>query len=58
MNLPQVKVGDLVTVKYYESLAVEVIKPGATLQGQAKKPLSSGRNPARCPGEWLPGNPR
>ncbi len=27
-NLPQVKVGDLVTVKYYESMAVEVIKPG------------------------------
>ncbi|MBI5582256.1 MAG: hypothetical protein HY892_00380 [Deltaproteobacteria bacterium] len=27
-NLPQVKVGDLVTVKYYESLAFEVTKPG------------------------------
>jgi Cu/Ag efflux protein CusF len=28
VNLPQVKVGDLVTLKFYESLAVEVIKPG------------------------------
>ena len=28
VNLPQVKVGDLVTVKFYESIAVEVIKPG------------------------------
>jgi hypothetical protein len=28
VNLPQVKVGDLVMVKYYESIAVEVIKPG------------------------------
>ena len=35
-NLPQLKVGDLVTVKYYESMAVEVIKPGdATGAGQS-----------------------
>lgn len=35
-NLPQVKVGDLVTVKFYESMAVEVIKPGTgTGAGQA-----------------------
>jgi hypothetical protein len=27
-NLPQVKVGDLVVAKYYESIAVEVKKPG------------------------------
>jgi Cu/Ag efflux protein CusF len=27
-NLPQVKVGDLVTVQFYESLAFEVTKPG------------------------------
>jgi hypothetical protein len=27
-NLPQVKVGDLVVVKYYESIAAEVKKPG------------------------------
>ena len=27
-NLPQVKVGDVVTAKYYESIAVEVKKPG------------------------------
>ncbi|OPY86592.1 MAG: hypothetical protein A4E73_03896 [Syntrophaceae bacterium PtaU1.Bin231] len=35
-NLPQLKVGDLVTVKYYESMAVEVVKPGtASGAGQA-----------------------
>jgi hypothetical protein len=35
-NLPQVKVGDLVTVKFYESMAVEVVKPGTgTGAGQA-----------------------
>jgi len=35
-NLPQVKVGDLVTVKYYESMAIEVVKPGSgTGAGQA-----------------------
>ncbi|MBN1548455.1 MAG: hypothetical protein JW902_17530 [Syntrophaceae bacterium] len=28
VNLPQVKVGDIVTVKFYESIAVEVVKPG------------------------------
>ncbi len=27
-NLPQVKVGDLVTAKFYESVAVEIRKPG------------------------------
>jgi len=36
VNLPQVKVGDLVTVKYYESLAIEVIKPG-TVSGAGEK---------------------
>jgi hypothetical protein len=29
-NLPQVKVGDLVVAKYYESIAVQVLKPGET----------------------------
>ncbi len=31
VNLPQVKVGDIVTVKFYESIAVEVIKPGTAV---------------------------
>ena len=28
VNLPQVKAGDIVTIKFYEAIAVEVIKPG------------------------------
>lgn len=32
-NLPQVKVGDEVTVKYFESVAVKVFKPGEAPQG-------------------------
>jgi NMD protein affecting ribosome stability and mRNA decay len=28
VNLPQVKTGDIVTIRFYESMAVEVIKPG------------------------------
>jgi len=28
INLPQVKVGDIVTIKFLESVAVEVVKPG------------------------------
>ncbi len=31
VNLPQVKVGDIVTVRFYESIAVEVIKPGTAV---------------------------
>jgi len=34
-NLAQVKVGDQVTVSYYESLAYEVMKPGAAAPGAA-----------------------
>jgi len=32
-NLPQVKVGDQVTVTYYESLAYEVKRPGTAVPG-------------------------
>jgi len=28
VNLPQVKIGDIVTIKFLESVAVEVVKPG------------------------------
>lgn len=34
-NLDQVKVGDLVTIAYYESIAVKVFKPGEMPQGAA-----------------------
>ena len=56
-NLPQLKVGDLVTVKYYESMAVEVIKPG-TPRGRDSHRPSSGQSPARGPVEWRPARPR
>ncbi|MCU0577961.1 MAG: hypothetical protein MUF69_00300 [Desulfobacterota bacterium] len=45
-NLPQVKVGDLVTVQYYESLAFEVTKPG-----QAVAVGAAGGVAAAKPGE-------
>jgi hypothetical protein len=34
-NLPQVKVGDLVNITYYQSIAVRVFKPGEAPQGGA-----------------------
>lgn len=34
-NLPQVKVGDLVNITYYQSIAVKVFKPGEAPQGEA-----------------------
>ncbi len=49
VNLPQVKVGDLVTVKYYESLAVEVIKPG-TVAGAGEKTAIVRAKPGEMPG--------
>ncbi len=49
VNLPQVKVGDLVRVKYYESLAVEVIKPG-TASGAGEKTAIVRAKPGEMPG--------
>jgi len=49
VNLPQVKVGDLVTVKFYESLAVEVIKPG-TASGAGEKSAIVRAKPGEMPG--------
>lgn len=49
VNLPQVKVGDLVTVKYYESLAIEVIKPG-TVSGAGEKSAIVRAKPGEMPG--------
>ncbi len=49
VNLPQVKVGDLVTVKYYESLAVEVIKPGQ-FAGAGEKSAIVRAKPGEMPG--------
>ena len=49
VNLPQLKVGDLVTVKYYESLAVEVMKPG-TVSGAGEKTAIVRAKPGEMPG--------
>jgi hypothetical protein len=48
VNLPQVKVGDLVTVKFYESLAVEVIKPG-TVSAAGEKTAIVRAKPGEMP---------
>lgn len=42
-NLPQVKVGDLVTIKYYESLAFEVTKPGQAVAVGATAGVASAK---------------
>jgi len=39
-NLPQVKVGDEVVAKYYESIAVQVTKPGAAEGSQVKETVA------------------
>jgi len=49
VNLPQVKVGDLVTVTFYESIAVEVIKPG-TYAGTGEKTAIVRAKPGEMPG--------
>jgi hypothetical protein len=49
VNLPQLKVGDLVTVKYYESLAIEVIKPG-TVSGAGEQSAIVRAKPGEMPG--------
>lgn len=48
-NLPQVKVGDLVVAKYYESIAVEVRKhgePGGVTASEAVATAKPGEKPA------------
>jgi Cu/Ag efflux protein CusF len=49
VNLPQVKVGDIVTVKYFESIAVEVMKPG-TVAGVGEKEAIVRAKPGEMPG--------
>jgi hypothetical protein len=41
-NLPQVKVGDQVKVKYYESIALRLVKPGEELPAYRRR--DSGRS--------------
>jgi len=49
VNLPQVKVGDLVTVKFYESIAVEIMKPG-TVAGAGETSAIVRAKPGEMPG--------
>ncbi|MBS1105749.1 MAG: hypothetical protein H6Q91_1251 [Deltaproteobacteria bacterium] len=49
-NLPQVKKGDRVVVKYYESLAYEVNKPGAATPGTAGAEQVATAAPGAKPG--------
>ena len=49
VNLPQVKVGDIVTIKFLESIAVEVIKPG-TAAGAGEKTTIVRAKPGEMPG--------
>lgn len=48
-NLPQIKVGDLVTIKYFESLAVEVTNPAAPA-GEGEKTALIKAAPGEMPG--------
>jgi len=48
-NLPQVKVGDQLTVQYYESIAVQLAKPGASpkmSETQVAESAKAGKKPA------------
>ncbi len=49
VNLPQVKVGDIVTVRFYESIAVEVIKPGTAVAAGAPAAIVRAK-PGEMPG--------
>ena len=48
-NLSQVKVGDLVHVKYYESVAVEVKKPGEAKPGVKTQEAVTSAKPGETP---------
>jgi Cu/Ag efflux protein CusF len=48
-NLPQVKVGDLVKVKYYESIGVEVMKAGEAPKGASSMAVGARAKPGQMP---------
>jgi Cu/Ag efflux protein CusF len=48
-NLPQVKVGDLVVVKYYESIAVNVMKAGEAPKGTSTMAMGKRAKPGQMP---------
>jgi hypothetical protein len=52
VNLPQVKVGDIVTIKFLESIAVEVIKPGTAAGAGATTTIVRAK-PGEMPGGMI-----
>ncbi len=48
-NLPQVKVGDIVVVKYYESIAFRILKPGEIAEGVRETETMSRAKPGESP---------
>ena len=52
VNLPQVKVGDIVTIKFFESIAVEIVKPGATT-GAGENTTIVRAKPGEMPGRMI-----
>ncbi len=52
VNLTQVKVGDIVTIKFLESIAVEVIKPGTAAAASEKTTIVRAK-PGEMPGGVL-----
>jgi len=52
VNLPQVKVGDIVTIKFLESIAVEVIKPGTATGAGATTTIVRAK-PGEMPGGMI-----
>lgn len=49
-NLSQVKPGDMVNVKYYESVAVDVMKPGEAPMGTTTRSIEERAEPGQQPG--------
>jgi ribosomal protein S17 len=48
-NLPQVKVGDIVEISYYESVAVKVFKPGAASSNVERTDVKATAEPGEKP---------
>jgi len=55
-NLPQVKVGDQVVAKYYESLADRGKKAGEATPGVTKRKYREGQAGEKPAGSWQPGD--
>jgi hypothetical protein len=54
-NLAQVKVGDLVTLKYYQSIMIELLKPGKGQEGMQSKTAMERAKAGEKPGGVVAG---